>query len=40
MDVTIGEKTIADADTATQLGLDDATQSVLYIARVTATKPH
>jgi SAM-dependent methyltransferase len=40
VDVTIGEKTIADADTATQLGLDDATQSVLYSARVTATKPH
>jgi ubiquinone/menaquinone biosynthesis C-methylase UbiE len=40
VDVTIGEKTIADADTATQLGLDDATQSVIYSARVTATKPH
>ena len=39
VDVNIGEKTIADADTATQLGLDAATQSVLYSARVTATKP-
>ena len=40
VDVTIGEKTIAGADTTTQPGLDTATQSVLYSARVTATKPH